>query len=42
VAQPPTYDVGADGRFLMIKSERIDRPTINVVVNWPELLKGRR
>jgi eukaryotic-like serine/threonine-protein kinase len=42
VAHPPTYDVGADGRFLMIKSERIDRPAINVVVNWPELLKGRR
>ena len=39
--QPPSYDVGPDGRFLMIKSageSRTDPPMV-VVLNWDQELK---
>jgi hypothetical protein len=41
--QPPSYDVAADGRFLMIKplGERAAASTILVVLNWLEELKQR-
>jgi hypothetical protein len=35
----PNYDVGPDGRFLMIKNEESEIPQINVVLNWFEELK---
>ena len=38
-----TYDVGADGRFLMIKRAKPDSsgPSLVVVQNWFEELKRR-
>jgi hypothetical protein len=39
--QPPSYDIGPDGRFLMIKSAgelRTDPPMV-VVLNWDQELK---
>jgi serine/threonine-protein kinase len=35
----PNYDVGPDGRFLMIKEEESEAAPINVVLNWFEELK---
>ena len=35
----PSYDVGPDGRFLMIKDEEPGTVPINVVLNWFEELK---
>jgi Tol biopolymer transport system component len=35
----PNYDVGPDGRFLMIKEEESEAVQINVVQNWFEELK---
>ncbi len=34
--QPPSYDVAADGRFLMIKSANAQAPAtpITIVLNW--------
>lgn len=38
--QPPSYDVAADGRFLMIKSAEAQvNPPITVVLNWEAGLK---
>jgi Tol biopolymer transport system component len=38
--QPPSYDVGPDGRFVMITvDDRADVP-ISIIVNWAELLRG--
>ncbi len=37
---PRNYDVGPDGRFLMIKEETAPRQ-INIVRNWTEELKAR-
>jgi serine/threonine-protein kinase len=41
--QPPSYDVAADGRFLMIKpaARRADVEPMIVIVNWLEELKRR-
>jgi Tol biopolymer transport system component len=33
-AQPPTYDVTSDGRFLMIKPQAATAEPFNVVLNW--------
>ncbi|MCZ6750377.1 MAG: hypothetical protein O7E51_00945, partial [Acidobacteria bacterium] len=35
----PNYDVGPEGRFLMIKNEESEAVPINVVLNWFEELK---
>ncbi len=35
----PAYDVGPDGRFLMIKNEEPETVPINVTLNWFEELK---
>ena len=42
-AQPPSYDVAADGRFLMIKAAdtSVAIAPITVVLNWFETLKPR-
>ena len=42
-AQPPAYDVAADGRFLMLEQQETaaTRQGINVVLNWFEELKER-
>jgi hypothetical protein len=38
--QAPSYDVGPDGRFLMIKGEqRVAFSPIVVVLNWDQELK---
>ena len=38
--QPPSYDIGPDGRLVMITvDDRADVP-ISVIVNWAELLRG--
>jgi eukaryotic-like serine/threonine-protein kinase len=39
--QPPTYDVGADGRFVMIKAESSVGPPFNIVLNWAAGLPAR-
>ena len=42
--QPPSYDVGADGRFLMIKaaaSQSRTSPQVVVVLNWADELRRR-
>jgi serine/threonine-protein kinase len=39
-AQPPSYDVASDGRFLMLKpSEAQTSPPVSVVLNWDAGLK---
>ena len=35
----PSYDIGPDGRFLMIKLTEEPRGQINIVLNWFEELK---
>jgi hypothetical protein len=46
--QPPSYDVGPDGRLLMLRAAGGDQPgrrPITVVLNWPQTLpptRGRR
>jgi hypothetical protein len=39
----PSYDVGPDGRFLMIRpsAEELAPPVVHVVLNWFEELKRR-
>ena len=42
--QPPTYDVSADGRFIMIKSSGTVEPftqPFTVVINWIDELERR-
>ena len=42
--QPPTFDVAADGRFLMIKSTSQQEPftqPFTVVINWVDELERR-
>ena len=34
--QPPSYDVAADGRFLLIKQASITQPPIQVVTGWAQ------
>ena len=38
---PRTYDVAADGRFLMIEPTTTFSQRFNVVLNWVEELKRR-
>ena len=37
--QAPSYDVAADGRFLMVKPDLASAPRIVVVVNWASRLR---
>jgi eukaryotic-like serine/threonine-protein kinase len=39
VVQPPSYDVAADGRLLVIKAPPIRQEPISVVVNWDQTIK---
>jgi hypothetical protein len=39
VVQPPSYDVAADGRLLVIKAAPIRQEPISVVVNWDQTVK---
>ncbi len=39
--QAPSYDVGADGRFLMIRSDSVTTRRMVVVQNWIEEVKER-
>ncbi len=41
--QPPSYDVAADGRFLMVKGDRapVAAPPIVLTLDWFEELKRR-
>jgi hypothetical protein len=36
--QPPSYDVSADGRFVMVKSDAAADIPISLIFNWRELL----
>jgi Tol biopolymer transport system component len=38
-AQPPTYDVAADGRFLLLKVIPLPPPPIEVILNWTSLAR---
>ncbi len=38
-SQPPSYDVAADGRFVMTGSDT--NAPVSVLLNWPELLRSR-
>jgi serine/threonine-protein kinase len=35
-SQPPSYDVAADGRFLIIKQASVTQPPIEVITNWAQ------
>ena len=39
--QPPSYDVAADGRFVMIKPDSSGKIPITVILNWQERLNAR-
>jgi eukaryotic-like serine/threonine-protein kinase len=39
--QPPTYDVAADGRFVMVKPDSQAGNTVSVILNWQELLRQK-
>jgi len=39
VQQPPNYDVTADGKFVMVKSDSQANNVVSVILNWQELLK---
>ena len=39
--QPPSYDVAADGRFVMIKPDSSGKTPITVILNWQERLSAR-
>jgi Tol biopolymer transport system component len=39
--QPPSYDVAADGRFVMIKPDSSGKIPITVILNWQERLSAR-
>src|SRR5688572_10866832 len=38
--QPPSYDVAADGRFVMLKPEANTAEPITVIFNWTEMLSS--
>jgi serine/threonine-protein kinase len=38
--QPPTYDVTADGRFVVLKPETSVNEPITVILNWTQLLRS--
>jgi hypothetical protein len=40
--QPPSYDVAADGRFIMIKASnpRATAAPLTIVLNWAEKLRA--
>ena len=40
--QPPSYDVGPDGRFLFIKPSNAPLPAITVISNWAQTAAGSR
>jgi hypothetical protein len=40
-SQPPSYDVAADGRFLMIKPDSQSGSAVSVIFNWQEQLRQR-
>ena len=40
--QPPSYDVGPDGRFLVIKASNATRPPITVISNWGQTVASSR
>jgi Tol biopolymer transport system component len=35
-SQPPSYEVAADGRFLIIKQASVTQPPIEVITNWAQ------
>ena len=39
VTQPPSYDVAADGRLLVIKAPPTREEPIHIVVNWDRTVK---
>jgi len=39
VVQPPSFDVAADGRLLVIKAPPTRQEPISVVVNWDQTVK---
>jgi Tol biopolymer transport system component len=39
--QPPTYDVAADGRFVMVKPDSQTGNVVSVILNWQELLRPK-
>ena len=40
--QPPSYDVGLDGRFLVIKAATAKPPAITVISNWAQTAASSR
>jgi hypothetical protein len=40
-AQPPSYDVTPDGRFIMLKPDQSGAAPISVIVNWQERLRAQ-
>ena len=40
--QPPSYDVGVDGRFLVIKASKIPPSAITVISNWAQTTASSR
>jgi hypothetical protein len=43
-SQPPTYDVAADGRLLMLNagtSDQLDTQPFTVIVNWLDEVRRR-
>ena len=38
---PRTFDVGPDGRFLIIEESQASGSGINVVLNWDQVLEER-
>ena len=39
--QPPSYDVTADGRFVMLKGDSSAQTPISIILNWQERLRAR-
>ena len=39
--QPPSYDVTADGRFIMLMPQTTAAEPITVIFNWTEMLNSR-
>ena len=37
--QPPSYDVAADGRFVLLKPQTTTQHPITVILNWTEMLR---
>ena len=38
--QPPSYDVTADGRFVVLKPQTTANEPITVIFNWTEMLRS--